>query len=90
MSNKYYSQLMGEKYSCPCCNSTKIEHDTSRSEIYCSECGLVISNPSGDGVLPWDYSEERTTNTGGMAEITNFRHTYTNTQLMKHGMKRRR
>lgn len=89
MSKRYYSQLIEEKYSCPSCNSTDIQLDTSRSEIYCSKCGLVISDSSDDGVLPWDYAEQHSLTAGSTNEITNYRHSFTNTQLMKYGLRKR-
>lgn len=89
MSKRYYSQLIEEQYSCPVCNSKEIRLDDSRSEIYCSECGLVISSPSNEGVLPYDYGEQPSLNTSQQADITNYRHSYTNTQLMKHGLRRK-
>lgn len=89
MSKRYYSQLIEEQYSCPLCNSKEIQLDDSRSEIYCSECGLVISSPSDEGVLPYDYGEQPNVATSQQADITNYRHSYTNTQLMKHGLRRK-
>ena len=89
MSKRYYSQLIEEKYSCPSCNSNDIQLDASRSEIYCSRCGLVISNSSDEGVLPWDYAVQHNLTVGTTNDITNYRHSYTNTQLMKHGLRKR-
>ena len=87
MSERHYSQLIEERYSCPNCKCTDIQLDTSRSEIYCSKCGLVISSPSG-GELPYDYGEQHNVMSGQQAEITNYRHTYTNKQLMRYGLRR--
>lgn len=89
MSKRYYSQLIEEQYSCPVCNSKGIQLDDVRSEIYCSECGLVISSPSDEGVLPYDYGEQPNVATSQQADITNYRHSYTNRQLMKHGLRRK-
>ena len=89
MSNRYYSQLIEEKYSCPCCDSRNLQLDATKGEIYCSECGLVISSPSGEGVLPYDYGEQKNiAPQSHKADITNYRHSYTNKQLMKHGLRR--
>lgn len=89
MSNRYYSQLIEEKYSCPICNSREIRFDSARSEIYCSNCGLVISSPLG-GVLPYDFSEVRTVPKTEEKSITNFKHNLTNRQLMKIGLRNTR
>lgn len=89
MSKRHYSLLIEEKYSCPVCNSMEIQYDEGRAEIFCTQCGLVISSPQG-GVLPYDYSEVQTVAPQGQKQITNFRHTMTNTQLMKHGMSRKK
>ena len=83
MSKQYYSQLIEREYSCPCCNCTNIQLDTTRGEIYCSACGLVISSPSGEGVLPYDYRDAPVQHNNVEKEITNYRHTFTNRQLMK-------
>ena len=86
MSNKYYSQLIEEEYSCPNCSSREIQFDGVRSEIFCSKCGLVISSPSG-GVLPYDFSEVKHVPKVQEKSITNFRHNLTNKQLMKIGLR---
>lgn len=84
MSKEYYSQLIEEKYSCPFCNSRDIQLDATKGEIYCSLCGLVISDPSGEGVLPYDYRESPATHNDNQKEITNYRHSFTNRQLMRY------
>lgn len=85
MSNRHYSQLIEEKYSCPVCNSKEIQLDTDRAEIYCSKCGLVISSTSG-GVLPYDYYEVQKAYPTQEKQITDFRHGSTNAQLMRYGL----
>lgn len=88
MSERYHSHLIEENYTCPICKSTKIRLDNTKGEIYCAECGLVITNPSGDGILPYDYSvQKNVASQGQQTDITNYRHTYTNRQLMKFGRK---
>lgn len=89
MSVQYYSRLIEEEYSCPLCNSKEIRLDAARSEIFCTNCGLVISSPSG-GVLPYDFSEVKHMPKIQEKSITNFRHTLTNRQLMKIGLKNTR
>lgn len=87
MSKRHYSHLIEEKYSCPSCNSMEIQYDPAKTEIYCGNCGLVISSTDG-GVLPYDYGEVQTVQTTeNPKSITNFRHTSTNTQLMKYGLR---
>lgn len=83
MSKQYYSRLIGEKYRCPYCNGKNLQLDTQRSEIYCAECGVVISNPLGEGILPYDYTEKQMDFNDNQKEITNYRHSFTNRQLMK-------
>lgn len=84
MSEKQYSQLLEKEYACPQCKATDIGYDSHRAEIYCRNCGLIISSPTG-GAIPYDFSEARTaSNPPGDTEITNYKHTITNRQLMRH------
>lgn len=85
MNERYYSHLVESKYSCPSCKSGDIRLDAHKGEIYCSSCGLVISTPSGEGVLPYDYSVQENMVSANQGDITNYRHSYTNRQLMKYG-----
>ena len=83
MSYKQYSQLLEQEYSCPTCKGKNIHYDGRRAEIYCQDCGLIISSPTG-GALPYDFSEAKASVPSMNKEITNYRHTKTNRQLMRH------
>lgn len=88
MSERYYSHLVEENYTCPVCKSQDIALDNPKGEIYCQKCGLVIASPSGDGILPYDYGVQKNiASKGQQTDITNYRHSYTNKQLMRYGRK---
>lgn len=87
---------------CPNCNSIDIVKDFHRDELYCNECGLVLSQPYDDVnvecALPYGYSQDcrrgvqvlarkKTTNETPQSKIMNYRHNINDSKLMIKGHK---
>lgn len=58
-----FTRLIEQNYKCPECGSQDIKEDIQRAEVYCSNCGLVICDPTIDDTPePYDYTEQKNTN----------------------------